>query len=126
MPERIDIVFGRLAVQAELNDSACAKQLLRSLPIEAHVNTWGQEIYFSIGLDLPAGDAGRSDMAVGEIAYWPPGQAFCIFFGRTPASGPDGKPRAASNVEPLGRIVGDIEPLQTVPGGQEVILSAGA
>ena len=63
-------------------------------------------------------------MSVGEIAYWPPGQAFCIFFGRTPASGPDGAPKAASDVEPLGRITGDIQSLHSVQDGQKVILSA--
>jgi hypothetical protein len=65
-------------------------------------------------------------MAVGEIAYWPPGKAFCIFFGRTPAS-VDGAPRAASAVNPLGRLTGDAGAFLTKYslqglGGAEVLI----
>jgi len=124
--QRISIEFEGLSVQAELNDSPCAGGLLGALPLQAEVNTWGEEIYFSIGLDLPAGAGARSDMAVGEVAYWPPGRAFCIFFGRTPASGADGAPRAASDVEPLGRVVGDVEVLKGVRDAEHVTLSAAS
>jgi hypothetical protein len=126
VPKQIAIVFDGLTVVAELNDSPCARGIFEALPIEAQVNTWGEEIYFSIGLAQELTGAARSEMAVGEIAYWPAGQAFCIFFGRTPASSPGGPPRAASDVEPLGRIVGDTEPLKGITDGQKVVLSAGA
>ena len=58
-------------------------------------------------------------MEVGEVAYWPPGQALCIFFGPTPASVGD-EPRAASPVNPLGSIDGErsqvIAALAALPG----------
>ena len=40
---------------------------------------------------------------VGDLAYWPPGLAFCVFFGRTPAS-QGNEVRAASPVNVVGRI----------------------
>jgi hypothetical protein len=66
-------------------------------------------------------------MAVGEIAYWPPGSAFCIFFGPTPASegnvpGGGDAPRAASDVNPLGRVEGDATRFTRVPDGAPVTL----
>lgn len=62
---------------------------------------------------------------MGEVAYWPPGQALCIFFGRTPASGADGRPRAASDVEPIGRVIGPTDALNGVADGERVVVSAG-
>ena len=56
---------------------------------------------------------------MGEIAYWPPGKAFCIFFGPTPASSGEA-PRAASPVNPLGRISGDAKALLGVPQGANI------
>ncbi len=125
MSEQIAIDFGELTVRAEWNDSPAARRIARALPIEARAHTWGEEVYFPIGLAMELTDAARSDMAVGEIAYWPAGQAFCIFFGPTPASQPGGGPRAASDVEPLGRILGDTDALKSVADGQKVVLSAG-
>jgi hypothetical protein len=52
-------------------------------------------------------------MEVGELAYWPTGSAFCIFYGRTPVS-LDERPRAASAVIPFGRIEGDATVLRQV------------
>jgi hypothetical protein len=56
-------------------------------------------------------------MEVGEIAYWPPGKALCIFFGRTPAS-TDERPRAASPVIPIGRVTAGLDGLR--PLGKRV------
>ena len=126
MPERIAIKLEGLTIRAQLDDSPCAQQICRALPVEARLSTWGQEIYFPIGVSMGLTGAARADMAVGEIAYWPPGKALCIFFGRTPASGPDGGPRAASEVEPVGRVLDDIEAFKGVTDGQKVVLSAEA
>lgn len=126
MGRKISIQFAELTVEAELNDSAAVEAICQALPIEARVNTWGEEIYFDIGLTAELTAAAKSDMAVGELGYWPTGRAFCVFLGRTPASGADGAPRAASDVEPLGRVTGDVEPLKSVRDGQKVVLSANS
>ena len=51
----------------------------------------------------------------------PPGSAFCIFFGPTPAS-EGAVPRAASDVNPLGRVEGDASRFTRVPDGAPVTL----
>jgi len=121
--KRINITAGNFMAQAELSESACASAVLDSLPIEGEVNTWGQEVYFSTPVDADLSRDARVDMEMGEVAYWPPGKAICIFFGATPASGSDGKPRAASSVNPIGRIVGDATVFRTLRDGQKIVLT---
>jgi len=48
-------------------------------------------------------ESARAEVAVGDLAYWPPGQALCLFFGPTPASVGD-EPRAASPANVVGRL----------------------
>ncbi|HUX14987.1 MAG TPA: cyclophilin-like fold protein, partial [Phycisphaerae bacterium] len=92
-----------------------------ALPIESAVNTWGQEIYFSIPVQVDLGVEARDRMEVGELAYWPTGSAFCIFFGKTPASKSD-EPRAASPVNPIGRVEGDVKVFRQVRDGETIRL----
>ena len=75
------------------------------MPLEARVETWGDEIYFDIGLALPA-EAPREVVEAGDLGYWPPGRAFCVFFGPTPMSRGD-EIRPASAVTVVGRCVDD-------------------
>jgi len=94
----------------ELNDSATADAVYLALPLEAYVNVWGEEIYFEIPVHLKL-ENGKKVMEVGEVAYWPQGDAFCVFFGPTPVSkGP--KPEAYSPVSPIGLVVADAESLK--------------
>lgn len=122
-PLQIRITCGQITVEAELCDSPCAKDIFDALPITGAVNRWGEEIYFSIPVHCELEDDARCEMEVGEIAYWPPGSALCIFFGRTPVSTSD-RPRAASEVNPLGRIVGDAKVLTATGDGQEILIDA--
>ncbi len=122
-PLRIRITCGRISVEAELGDSPCAKGIFEALPITGAVNRWGEEIYFSIPVHCELEDDARCEMEVGEIAYWPTGSALCIFFGRTPVSTSD-QPRAASEVNPLGRIVGDAKVFAAAGDGQEIVVES--
>jgi len=61
---------------------------------------------------------------VGEIAFWPPGNAFCIFWGPTPASS-GSQPMAASPVNVLGKIDGDATQFDRVSSGAQVRLERG-
>lgn len=117
----IRIRAGDVELLAELNASATSKALYDALPIHARAERWGEEIYFEIPVDEELAPDARDRLDVGEIAYWPPGNAFCIFFGPTPASTGD-EPRAASATNPLGRIVGDAVLLKSVASGCDVVL----
>lgn len=121
MPYPILLRIANLSFTAELNDTAMARKIHEALPIEARGNRWGDEIYFSIDVKHEGSDPMRDEMQVGELAYWPPGKAFCIFWGPTPASEVD-EPRAASNVVPVGRILGDCATLSKTKDGQLVVI----
>ncbi len=117
----IRITAGKVSAEAVLNNSPTATQIWEALPIEGRGNTWGDEIYFSIPVQAKPEKDAREIVAVGEVGYWPPGTAFCIFFGRTPAS-TDDRPRAASAVNILGRIQGDATVFKAVSSGTRVRL----
>jgi len=110
---RITIAAGGLSVAAELNDSPTARAIVDALPITATANLWGDEIYFEIPVRVAQSPDARADVEVGDLAYWPVGHAFCIFFGPTPVSSGD-KPRAASPVNVVGQVLDGTEQFRDV------------
>ena len=122
MDERkITVTAGSVLVTATLNDSSTAEALWDSLPLEASANTWGDEIYFRIAVNADEEDGASDVVDMGALAYWPPGQALCLFFGRTPASRGD-EIRAASAVNVIGSIEGDATVLKQVKSGARVFV----
>jgi len=118
---KIRISAGKVQAEAVLNDSPTATKIWEALPIEGRGNTWGDEIYFTIPVEAAQEKDAREVVAVGELGYWAPGSAFCIFFGRTPAS-TDERPRAASAVNILGTVQGDATIFRAVASGTRVRL----
>ena len=119
MTKRIRITAGDVTLVGELNDSSTAEKVWAALPIEAGAGTWGDEIYFGIPVEAEQAPDARAEVEVGTLAYWPMGNAFCIFFGPTPSSRGD-KPRAYSPVNIIGRTVDDATQLRTVANGAPV------
>lgn len=105
MGKTIEISFNKIVIEAVLNDSITAQKILKALPIKSEINLWGNEVYFEIPVEAEL-ENGKELMDIGNIAFWPPGNAFCIFFGPTPAS-IDTRPRAASAVNVIGKITGE-------------------
>jgi hypothetical protein len=121
---RIRITAGEVSATATLNDSPTAQAIWKALPIEATGSTWGDEIYFGIPVQQDELDA-KAVVEVGDLGYWPPGSAFCIFYGPTPASRGD-EVRPASPVNLVGRIDGDAKVFKQVTSGTKVRLEADA
>jgi hypothetical protein len=114
------IVAGPVSQTATLDDSPTARAVWQALPIEATAETWGEEIYFGIPVSLTESGA-RAVVERGDVAYWPPGRAFCVFFGRTPASRGE-EIRPASPVNVCGRLDGDPAEFGKVHAGMPVRL----
>lgn len=125
MGKRIKIALGEEEITAELNDSATAQAIWDALPFESEANTWGDEIYFETPIRQKAEPGATADVAIGTLAYWPPGSALCLFFGRTPVSQGD-QPRAASPVNIVGGFEADAAKLRRVPDGATVRVTRAA
>ncbi|HJX60921.1 MAG TPA: cyclophilin-like fold protein [Thermodesulfobacteriota bacterium] len=121
MEKKIRILVSDLKVEAELNESNTARMIWEALPIEAKANLWGEEIYFSIPVKTGQEKGAREVVSSGELGYWPPGTAFCIFFGPTPASRGD-EIRAASAVNIIGKVLSDPKAFLKVKDGAKIIL----
>lgn len=120
MAKRIRIKAGRIEMSAELNESKTVSLIWDALPIKTKVNTWGDEIYFSIPVKAEL-DNPKEVVEKGDLGYWPPESAFCIFFGPTPISKGE-EIRPASGVNLVGRLLGDSREFKKVSSGERIIL----
>lgn len=119
MSVTIRIRIAGVEVGAEVSDTACAREFLRILPIEATPREWGDEFYFAIPVQVPLDATATTSVKVGDIGYWPPGNALAIFFGPTPMS-TDERPVPASAVNIVGHITGDATVLRNARGSRTI------
>lgn len=92
-----------------------------ALPVDGDASRWGDELYFRTPIDVPEENS-QVEVPVGGIAYWPQGNALCLFWGPTPAS-VDDTPRAASAVN-LVAMIDNTAPLDEITGGAHVTIAA--
>jgi hypothetical protein len=122
MTRIITISTGNIRLEAELDETPAADAVWNTLPYEAPGSVWGDELYFRIPeeLDLDP-ENGQDVVEAGDLGYWPVGNAFCIFYGPTPAS-TDERPRPASPVTVFGKVIGDADGLSEVRAGVMVFV----
>lgn len=109
---------GTVIVELTGKNPRTVEAIVRALPFESTANLWGKEVYFttpvSVELENP-----QETVNIGDVAYWPPGNALCLFFGPTPISKP-GEIRPASPVNVVGRVVSGLEILEKVKDGEKI------
>ncbi len=120
MKRQIRIKAGSVTALAELYDTKTAEAIWQALPFSSKVNTWGDEIYFGVPVKLEL-EAGQEIVESGDLGYWPPGSAFCIFFGPTPISNKD-EIRAAGAVDIFGKLVDDAKVFKGVKDGEQIVV----
>jgi len=103
---------GKLTALLDDRNPLTAQAFYDSLPLEGEAQLWLEEIYFPIPLDHDYENPSASSEK-GDISYWPPGKAFCIFFG-------DSQP--ASDVNHIGMVVEGLEIMQDVEEGDWVVI----
>ena len=121
LAKRVQIITsatGKVAAELIEKNPKTGEAIRNALPIEGKANRWGDEIYFSIPVNIGL-EEGQEVVSVGDLAYWPPGKAFCIFFGPTPASR-GSEPRAYSPVNVFAKIVGDASVFKKVKNGEKI------
>ena len=119
MAREIKILAEKVERKAVLNSSSMAEALWKSLPQVSSASRWGDEIYFTISVEPAEGE--KREVEKGDIAFWPPGKAFCIFFDPTPISRGE-EIRPASAVIMLGKIEASLEEFKKVRDGDEIRL----
>lgn len=120
--KQIRIEAGEVVMTATLTETATAAAVWGAVPFDGSANAWGNEIYFTVPVSAEQETSARAEVEVGEIAYWPPGSAFCIFFGPTPVS-TGSKPKAYSPVNVFGTVDGDATAFREVADGTVVRVS---
>ena len=109
MKKLIKVIFldiGR-EVSIELDDSHSPKTvhaILENLPIVVKINRWGDELYTDRTQIVEKEEDGKRQVNLFDVAYWPEGNALCLFYGPTPIS-QEGKILAYSPVNLVGRII---------------------
>ncbi len=119
--EKINIIIKDLVMEAELFDTKTAKAVGNALPIETTPEEWGDEFYFEIPVVMSLDETATTRVKVGDIGYWPPGNALAIFFGPTPISR-GSEPVPASDVNLVGRVIGDATVLKKAKGSTKIRL----
>ena len=118
---KIKITSGQISAVAELKNTPTAKVIYNALPIEGSANRWGDEIYFVIPVNLELENDAKEVVDAGDVAYWPEGSCFCIFWGKTSASKKD-EIRAASKVNVFGRVKGDTKIFKNIKNSDLMVL----
>ena len=120
MKRQIRIQTGSVIASAELYETKTANAIWQALPLGGNIRTWGEEIYFAIPLKMEL-EEGQQVVNSGDLGYWPPGSAFCIFFGPTPVSREE-EIRAASPVNIFGKLIDDPKVFKEVKEGEIIVV----
>ena len=119
----IHIIWPAGETTAYLEDTASARALMAALPITSTANTWGEEVYFDVGIDVEIEDDARSVVDPGAVCLWTEGKSLALPYGQTPASVGD-ECRLVTDVNILGAIEGDPRILATIHSGDEVTVES--
>jgi len=117
--KKVLITCGRLSFTAELLDTPTTRMIANETPLTGSANMWGDEIYFPVSFTAELEQDATSEVDEGTLAYWPPGKAFCIFFGPTPVS-TSSKPKGYSPVNVIGKIDVRLDDLRTISPGETI------
>ena len=115
---KISFTSGSITIDGILNETETAKKIWLSLPLDSSVNTWGDEIYFYVPVDNELENS-KEVVDLGDIGFWPPGNAICLFFGPTPISS-EGEIRPASSVNIVGKLIGNLEELKLIKSASRI------
>ena len=86
--------------------------ITRALPIEGRAALWQEEVYFDIPVKMGSEKASPT-VEKGALAYWPMGNAFCIFWGET-------QPYSPVNI--IGDVTKNLILFERVKSGTKIIV----
>ena len=119
MTERIAISWPRGRLEAVLEDTPTAREVLAALPCQSSASTWGEEVYFSLPIKAKLEADARQVVDPGTVCFWVQGNSLALPYGPTPVSQGD-ECRLVTKVNVLGSIEGDPRRLKNVRDGDAV------
>ena len=119
MLQKIQINLSNITFYGYLEINDFTKKIMSKFPLESDIQFWGDEIYFPISIYGNSIDNLKEVVSKGDIAYWPPGNAFCIFWGPTPMSVED-EIRPASPVKVIGYMDSDSSDFSQFNNGEKI------
>ena len=90
-----------------------------ALPIEYAANTWGEEVYFAVALNVKREAEARRVVDPGTICFWVEGSSLALPFGPTPISRAN-ECRLITKVNVIGHFEGDAQLRGTVEDGDKI------
>lgn len=84
--------------------------IVKKLPLEGRAALWMEEVYFEIPVKLGEEKA-QPTVEQGMIAFWPMGNALCIFYGET-------QPYSPVNI--VGKVTENLELFRHVKSGTRI------
>lgn len=116
------IEAGGVAIRARLLDTPTADRIWQALPLRGAARTWGPEVSLDATVNAEAEPEARDVVRLGEIVYWPDGDAIAIAFGPTPLSR-NGEIRLASRCNIWALAIDDVAKLRSVYAGEPISIS---
>lgn len=109
MKKQIKVLFPDIdrEIIIGLDDSRSPKTfqaILENLPVEINITKWGDELYTERTHISAIEENAKREVDYLDVAYWPEGNALCLFYGPTPIS-KDGQILAYSPVNIVGKII---------------------
>ncbi len=84
--------------------------IIKLLPLEGRAALWKEEVYFEIPVKMGEEKA-RATVERGTVAFWPMGNALCIFYGES-------QPYSPVNV--VGQVTKNLELFKRVKSGTKI------
>lgn len=103
---------GRALAELDERNPRIREAIWQALPIEGRAVIWGEEVYFDLSLQIKDENPSPSSEA-GDICYWSPGPAFCIFYGQT---------QPYSRVNHIGKVVQGLDLFERVRANDRIVL----
>src|ERR671918_3244317 len=111
----------------ELNDSQSPKTvkvILDTLPIQVEINRWGDELYTDKTPIVAEEENAQSIVNLLDVAYWPEGNALCLFYGPTPISKSPNEILPYSPVNIVGKIISEGDLLHQIKDSSRLVIKS--